>query len=857
MPHVLPLASSTGATKDEIATKEIDALPDDGASRRRSLLRGIQRLGKRRREDDGKATEQQNSAQELRSDPQAPIHGDGPVRRRSLLRRIPQKWRGKSEPARAAAHRRLKSEERPITPAAVPHDANTRRRAQSETRQAVVQSSRASSPTRRSSSSRPPVNGHGPGHGDLRDVAYQLNNFSLGDTAEEAEPPEEQGIEVNESLLGDFDMASRLEPPIQDEGVKSAGSHKTRDSTESDAMTIDKEKLSEELDSKWILNLSMYFRDETKQEKLFITYAERPNFWRRVTVTWDYRDVRKGSLEEDLKSLSLQRDKNMRVYESVSVSLPDISFFDTVTNLKLKTEDDDRLHIYINEDRVEIIEYPPVDIAAHIQGPRYAESQVIIEAHLSGFVYKVRANDQVCVKKEIPGPNNVDEFLYELNALDVLREADSVIEFKGIVTDEAGKLIKGILIAYAGKGSLVENIYDFHHTPMLPWTRRLKWAGQIIEGLAAIHEAGYVQGDFTLSNVVIDDDDNAHIIDLNRRGCPVGWEPPELMRLIFSKQKVGMMISTKTDLYQLGMVLYALAQQVDEPDRLSREDLDRFSSEIPSWYRYIVRNCLEGRPQKRCAARELHHFFQEGIKSEPSNPPEFDASDGSQPADPDNVVTYADIEEHRSRQRQHAAGVRPSRSGPNAYPYYTPSGNRVVRPHRRSHTRGRSSIRSTPASSRTSFSADYVTPARESLPLAPPSVHVTDQSAPRSRTSRKSSTLPRSERASKLGEEDFSLPDRTGIMVFGPPAHQDSGLGDVEGGLGARFRAPAHQDSGFDDFLLEGTGDFDRFKVGGRREVAEEASDEEMAGKGFDEAVVAARRACLGPVGSAESSSGR
>lgn len=36
--------------------------------------------------------------------------------------------------------------------------------------------------------------------------------------------------------------------------------------------------------------------------------------------------------------------------------------------------------------------------------------------------------------------------------------------------------------------------------------------------------AGFVQGDFTLSNIVIDSNDDAKIIDINRRGCPVGWE---------------------------------------------------------------------------------------------------------------------------------------------------------------------------------------------------------------------------------------------------------------------------------------------------------------------------------------------
>src|ERR1700709_360537 len=100
----------------------------------------------------------------------------------------------------------------------------------------------------------------------------------------------------------------------------------------------------------------------------------------------------------------------------------------------------------------------------------------------------------------------------------------------------------------------------------IPWRRRERLAKKIVQGLSEIHEAGFVQGDFTLSNIVIDSDDNAKIIDINRRGCPVGWEPPEVAALIESSQRISMYIGVKSDLYQLGMVLYALATQEDEPE---------------------------------------------------------------------------------------------------------------------------------------------------------------------------------------------------------------------------------------------------------------------------------------------------
>lgn len=127
----------------------------------------------------------------------------------------------------------------------------------------------------------------------------------------------------------------------------------------------DKADLRDELDTRWILNLSMHFRDKSDREKFFVTYAETPNHWRRVTISCDYRNAEPGSLEMDLKELQFQRDKSMQIYESIRDSLPEIQFYDTVTNLKLETTDG-RLHVHVTEDVNEIIPYPPRYTVAHI-----------------------------------------------------------------------------------------------------------------------------------------------------------------------------------------------------------------------------------------------------------------------------------------------------------------------------------------------------------------------------------------------------------------------------------------------------------------------------------------------------------
>ncbi|KAF7121704.1 hypothetical protein CNMCM5793_009176 [Aspergillus hiratsukae] len=362
-----------------------------------------------------------------------------------------------------------------------------------------------------------------------------------------------------------------------------------------------------ELEKRWILNLSMHFRDRSEREKFFVTYAEAPNRWRRVTISCDYRGAPPDSLEQDLKELRYQRDKCARIYESIRESLPEIQFYDTVTNLKLETRDG-RLHVHVTEDVNEIIPYPPTSCIGHLPEARLVpEYKLHFEAHLSGFVYNVRLDGRNYIKKEIPGPDTVDEFLYEINALHALNGSPNVIQVEGIVIDDRRGIVKGLLISYAEQGALVDILYEQRGT--ISWERRARWARQIVQGLGEIHESGYVQGDFTLSNIVVDADDNAKIIDINRRGCPVGWEPPEIAAKIESNQRISMYIGVKTDLYQLGMTLWALATEEDEPERQPRPLVLGDEVNVPDWYRRIVSICLSPSPQHRLSAKELLLFF--------------------------------------------------------------------------------------------------------------------------------------------------------------------------------------------------------------------------------------------------------
>ncbi|KAJ5333889.1 uncharacterized protein N7506_007672 [Penicillium brevicompactum] len=436
--------------------------------------------------------------------------------------------------------------------------------------------------------SAPEIQWLGPPTTTVDDIEPEPEDDGIDDMSEHWDPYPDPDPEFDMDM--DMDVSKVPEPEVED--------------------IID---LEMELEQRWILNLSMHFRDRSEREKFFVTYAETPNRWRRVTVSCDYRDAPPDSLEGELKGLRYQRDKCARIYESIRESLLGIRFYDGVTNLKLETSDG-QLHVFVTEDVNETIPYPPISSIGHLVGaPMVPEHMLHFESHLSGFVYKVNFGGRYYIKKEIPGPDTVDEFLYEINALHALNGIPSVIQTEGIVIDEEKCVVKGLLISYAEQGALIDILYE--NRGRTEFKRRERWAKQIVQGLCEIHESGYVQGDFTLANIVVDAADNAKIIDINRRGCPVGWEPPEIAAKIESNQRISMYIGVKTDLFQLGMTLWALAMEDDEPERQPRPLFLSEDAKVPDYYRRIVQICLSPNPRHRLSAKELLALFPPDMRT--------------------------------------------------------------------------------------------------------------------------------------------------------------------------------------------------------------------------------------------------
>lgn len=210
---------------------------------------------------------------------------------------------------------------------------------------------------------------------------------------------------------------------------------------------------------------------------------------------------------------------------------------------------------------------------------------------------------QVLARKDISGPDHVRQFVKEIRALGDLRNSRFIIHLDGVVLSQDGKRVKGFLMPLCEGGTLDDVIYD--NAGSLPWSQRLKWGYQIVNALLQIHETGIVHGNLNLSKIALDDNDDINIFGFGSLEIDTGWEPPETEQFIQHGGGLRMYQSPKSDIYQLGMVLWALASQVYDPESSAKPLQLTEEMETSEWYKFIVELCLSPNPRLRPYATTL------------------------------------------------------------------------------------------------------------------------------------------------------------------------------------------------------------------------------------------------------------
>ncbi|CAP79767.1 hypothetical protein EN45_086540 [Penicillium chrysogenum] len=331
------------------------------------------------------------------------------------------------------------------------------------------------------------------------------------------------------------------------------------------------------------------------RSQTFIYHLSDQCWWIKVTFTGEFpynfnkasptkirrkRERREGYQEFiqliDYRSLPLLKDTVTEVL--LEETAPPIS--KTLT-LKYGFEDTkistfiSRLRLTIREDPQRVV-YPSISRFPSI--PPIKTPQLVFEEEVTDGVFRVidKALGIPYVLKVLNRP------LYQPRDTEVMeKELENLEEFKGVpgIVQAAGLavstdpyttsmkdgqrwIISGVLLEYYGGGSL-QHILDEQRMTDLPWER---WPIQIGTALHRFHVAKKTHMDLKPSNIVIDSDGNAILIDVSGiGGITHQWLAPEIRNEI-SPLDLTFHIRQLNDTWAFGKLLSLLVSNArDSP----------------------------------------------------------------------------------------------------------------------------------------------------------------------------------------------------------------------------------------------------------------------------------------------------
>jgi serine/threonine protein kinase len=153
----------------------------------------------------------------------------------------------------------------------------------------------------------------------------------------------------------------------------------------------------------------------------------------------------------------------------------------------------------------------------------------------------------------------------------------------------------------------------------LPADKALDVARQLCAGLSAAHEGGVLHRDLKPANVMIDGDGNVRILDFGLAGLVEEFGDEEIRAgtpaYMAPEQLAGEELTTRTDIYSLGLVLYEVftgkrafeATSLAELIRLRKSaqtpaSLSSVVRDVDSQVERVILRCLERDPERRPAS---------------------------------------------------------------------------------------------------------------------------------------------------------------------------------------------------------------------------------------------------------------
>jgi hypothetical protein len=284
----------------------------------------------------------------------------------------------------------------------------------------------------------------------------------------------------------------------------------------------------------------------------------------------------------------------------------------------------------------------------HLGCQRYYENEVVQIANFENpRAFAVCVGNRLLLESRISALAE-DFSLYTIHVLHCLQGAPGIAKFAGVVTDSSGLHVKSFLREIPVKGWMDSVIGDaIDQGTSIHWSRRERWAQDIVEAVAQLHSKGFVVGvlgQFACASIAIDSADRALLCSFRNKAWAdnnlPGHLPPELRIMsapkysrAYSRPQIGHLdVTPQCDIFQLGAILWLIA--CGQKPRLWRHccyyegcsfesgacirhatmiTMPPLPDSVPQYYIDMISLCRSEDPSQRPPARKLLQMFPVAI----------------------------------------------------------------------------------------------------------------------------------------------------------------------------------------------------------------------------------------------------
>ncbi|ERF68059.1 hypothetical protein EPUS_09411 [Endocarpon pusillum Z07020] len=326
-----------------------------------------------------------------------------------------------------------------------------------------------------------------------------------------------------------------------------------------------------------------------RTQQYFLLYAETPRKWQRIVISATFDDFQENSAVFQLSDTDDCDDSCKLLPKALQAFfdtlLPALELFNSVSSISLHIKDlsgqifTESSAIRVTEDLLEKEMSKEDQILQDIDAMgirKFLESRVIMKSRISSSCYRVLVDNREFIERKTPfaragkqGENGFEDFSRALKLLNSLRGCASVVQLIGVVLDDTRRYLKGYLYESPAIFSLrrIIALANFR-SKAISWQIREIWSSQIFKAVSEVHRKGVALGVLKLKTIDLRADGTA-ILTLrtsyrylqNRNGTM----PPELRndpQITDGIQPT--MVNFRTDVFQLGLVLWLLAEHKPE-----------------------------------------------------------------------------------------------------------------------------------------------------------------------------------------------------------------------------------------------------------------------------------------------------